>query len=342
MATVGIIVNPHAGKDVRRLVSAAGHTSDSVKIGIVRRAIAGAFEAGAKRIILSADTHRLGERAADGLGAPVELLDGPMTSSRLDTVTAAQEMWKAEARCVISLGGDGTCRDIAIGWPQAPLIAISTGTNNVFPGAIDGTSGGVAAGLVATGAIDAASVGTTAKRVAIRIDDPRVGATGDDTALVEVALVDGSFVGARAVSRPASIRWVVACIAEPASTGLASIAGRVHPIGRDEPGGVFIRLGPGGRQVRVPIAPGSFETLAVADVQPLPSSTPVELPGDGMLAYDGERTTPVSSDAAVTLSIENTGPTVIDVDKTLRLAAEAQMFELTPTGDDHRKDTDGH
>ena len=38
-----------------------------------------------------------------------------------------------DAGAVVALGGDGTCRDVAIGWPDAPLIAISTGTNNVFP-----------------------------------------------------------------------------------------------------------------------------------------------------------------------------------------------------------------
>ena len=37
VSTVGVIINPHAGKDIRRLVSAAGQTSDAVKIGIVRR-----------------------------------------------------------------------------------------------------------------------------------------------------------------------------------------------------------------------------------------------------------------------------------------------------------------
>ena len=33
VSTGGVIINPHAGKDIRRLVSAAGQTSDAVKIG---------------------------------------------------------------------------------------------------------------------------------------------------------------------------------------------------------------------------------------------------------------------------------------------------------------------
>ena len=142
-------------------------------------------------------------------------------------------MWKEQAGAIVALGGDGTCRDVATGWPDAPLIAISTGTNNVFPTALDGTTAGVAAALVATGSIDhRRRVSHQAKRVALRIDDPHATTVRHETALVEAALIDTAFVGARAVNDPATIRWVVAAIAEPASTGVASIAGRVHPIDR--------------------------------------------------------------------------------------------------------------
>ena len=125
---------------------------------------------------------------------------------------------------------------------------------------------------------------------------------------------------------PATIRWVVACIANPASTGLASIAGRVHPVDRNEPGGVLIRLGPGGRRVRVPLAPGTFTTLDVESVEPL--TTSIDLPGGGVLAFDGERTTPVSADATITVSIEASGPRLLDVDTTLALAAADRRFDV--------------
>ncbi len=66
-SAVGIIVNPNAGKDIRRLTSASGQTSDAVKIGIMRRAAVGALEMGADRILFSSDTHHLAERAVEGL-----------------------------------------------------------------------------------------------------------------------------------------------------------------------------------------------------------------------------------------------------------------------------------
>lgn len=328
VSTVGIIVNPHAGKDIRRLTSAAGHTSDAAKVGILRRVAAGAIEQGAELLLISADTHHLGERAVEGLGGSVEFVDRPLTGSRLDTVGCAAAMWKRGAEAVVVLGGDGTCRDVAAGWPEVPLIAISTGTNNVFPSNIDGTSAGVAAALVATGVVSIAEVGEPTKRIELTIDEPSGTAITHDIALVEAALIDTTFVGARAVSDPASIRWVVACIAEPASTGLASIAGRVHPVSRHHPGGVLIHLGSGDRRVRVPLAPGTFATLDVQSVEPLHLSQPVQLPGGGVLAFDGERTTPSPAGSTVTVSIGTSGPRLIDVDRTLALAARDRRFDV--------------
>lgn len=340
-ATVGIIVNPHAGKDIRRLVSAAGQTSDAVKISIMRRVASGAIEQGAQRVLMSTDTHHLAERAVQGLDGPIEFLDSPQTGSHHDTVAAARSLWKEDAGAVVALGGDGTCRDVATGWPEAPLIAISTGTNNVFPTALDGTTAGVAATLVAGGSVDATAVTTAAKRVSLRIDDPKRSSVVHEDALVEAALVDAQFVGARAVSDPSTIRWVVACIANPSSTGLASIAGRVRPVDRNEAGGVLIRLGRGGRVVRVPLSPGTFSTLEVASVEPLEEGRSIELTGGGVLAYDGERNTPVSADTAITVTIERTGPHMIDVDETLRRAALDRLFDVCVADHPPRKDSHG-
>ena len=53
-----------------------------------------------------------------------------------------------------------------------------------------------------------------------------------------------------------------------------------------------------------------------------------EDPPPGVLAYDGERNTPVSADATIAVSIERTGPRLIDVDATLALAARDHRFDL--------------
>ena len=340
MTAAGVIVNPHAGKDLRRLVSAAGQTSDASKVGTLRRVIAGLAEAGVEQILVGADRHGLGERAADASGAATTLVSGPSTGSHLDTVVAAETMWKLGASVVVVLGGDGTCRDVATGWPGVPLVAISTGTNNVFPDPLEGTTAGLAAGLVATGAVPLDTVGTASPRVAVQVDDPLAEATLDDIALVETALVDTSFVGARAVHDPTRLRWIVACIADPAATGLAGVAGRAQPLAAHEPGGILLRLGPGGRRVRVPLTPGTFTTIDVAEVVRLEDGERVTLPGGGVLAHDGERTTPVSTRAAVHVAIDRAGPVRIDVDAVVRLAARERRFDLPET--DAREEPDGH
>ena len=84
MGTVGVIANPAAGKDIRRLVAHASPTSDAAKMGVVRRAVLGAIDAGATRILVAPDRHNLSTRAVEGLDLPVtaagvtiEVLDEP-------------------------------------------------------------------------------------------------------------------------------------------------------------------------------------------------------------------------------------------------------------------------
>ena len=327
MATVGVIANPIAGKDIRRLATAASHTSDSSKIESVRRAIIAAVEAGARRVVASADPHRLVERAVHGLHLPVEVLDLELHRDRSDTSEAAGAMWKAGVDVVVVLGGDGTCRDVAKGWPDATLIPISTGTNNVYPTAIDATSAGTAAGFVASGAVNADLVVRRSKRVAVRIHDQ--GVTTDDLALVDLALIDAQFVGARAVLDPRSVRCVIAAIATPMSTGLSSIVGRLLPVDRWEPGGAFVRLGDAQRQVRAPLSPGAFSSFGVVEARRLGDGEPVEFHGPGILAFDGERDVRVSAGATVTVSVDAAGPFIVDVARTLALAAERHLFETS-------------
>jgi len=324
MSTVGIIVNPHAGKDIRRLTTPATHTSDVTKVGIVQRAMVAALETGVDRVLVMPDGHRLSERAARGLGERIEFIDQHPSGSRWDTVAAAREMSTREVGAVIALGGDGTARDVALGWPEAPLVAISTGTNNIFPLAVDGTSAGVACALVARRAIELREVGLRSKRIAVRVTDTQ--GTHDDLALVELAVVAGQFTGARAVQDPHAIIEVIAAIATPVGSGLSGIAGRVHPILRHEPGGVRVIMGPGGTSIRVPLAPGAFTTLPVSGVQPLADGESITIMGGSILAFDGERDRVTSSDSTITARIDWLGPIVIDVEKTLVLAARRGFF----------------
>ncbi len=333
MTTVGIVVNPLAGKDIRRLVGNASPVSDAAKVGLVRRAVVGAAEGGARRILVSDDHHHLGHRALDRLDLPhgvaATVIAEPLSGDRLDTVAAAAHLAKVDAGAVVVFGGDGTNRDVVGGWPEAPLVPVSTGTNNVFPLAWDATSAGTAAGLVASGAVDVGLVARRAKRILVHVtgldDRPEV----HDVALVDVALVAGSFVGSRAVWKADGIRSVVAAIATPASSGLSSIAGRVHPVDRWATAAAVIDLGPGGRCVRLPLLPGTFAAVDVLRSAALAMDQPVVWDGPGVLALDGERTHVLRRGDRATITVRHDGPSVIDVERTLQVAVEARQFDVS-------------
>jgi len=332
VATVAIVVNPWAGKDVRRLHAPVGHTPDTAKVGIVRRVATAALEMGAERVVVARDTGRIGERAIAGLDR-ADLLDGPGTGSALDTRRAAAQFAELGCDVVVALGGDGTSRDVALGWRGAPLIAVSTGTNNVFPVLIDATSAGTAAGLVASNAIPLHAASRAAKVLEISIEELD-GTTIRDLALVDVALIDAAHTGARAVVKAGSVRAVVAAIAAPASTGLSSIAGRLRPLRRDEPGAVVVRLDArGGRRVRAPIMPGHFDTLTVSCIEHIDDDQSVRLEGPGVLAFDGERDRVLRDGTIAMVTVRRDGPAVIDVARTLTCAARHALFDAPEAHD---------
>lgn len=304
---VGLVANPMAGKDIRRLVSAASPVSDMAKVGIIRRALIGAFEAGATKVLVSDDRSALARRAAEGLDGDVEPLDLATMSTSRDSQRASAAMAAAGASTVIVLGGDGTHRDVAKGWRDAAMVTLSTGTNNVFPRAVESTLAGLAAGLVASGRVALVDCARRAKVIDVVLDD---GAT--DLALVDIALTGDSFTASRAVWRVETLKELVAVIAEPASVGLSAIAAAVAPLLRTSAGGVHVRLGDGGRPIRAPIAPGRFESLSVASHTRLGTGETVRVDGPGVLSFDGERDVILDAGGA-DLTIAPDGPWVIDV-----------------------------
>ncbi len=84
------------------------------------------------------------------------------------------------------------------------------------------------------------------------------------------------------------------------------------------------------RRVRVPLSPGTFDTLHLGEIRPIDDGEPVTLHGPGVLAFDGERDVPIGAGTTVTVTLERTGPRLIDVETTLMLAAHAGLFDAAP------------
>src|SRR5262245_5353705 len=158
MISVGIIANPASGKDIRRLVAHGSVFDNDEKVSIVRRVLLGLEAVGVERVWIMPDRFGIGLKALDGLKLAIEasLLEMPVFFNQDDSRRAAGLLAERGARCIVTLGGDGTNRAVARGCGDLPLMPISTGTNNVFPIMIEATTAGLAAGLVACGQTDAA------------------------------------------------------------------------------------------------------------------------------------------------------------------------------------------
>ncbi len=321
MGTVGIVANPLAGTDIRRLVARASGVSDATKVSIVERVAVGAVEGGATRLLVMPDGKDLCRRAIEplDLDVAVEPVDVPVTGDRVDTELAAEAMAKAEAGALVTLGGDGTCRDVVKGWPDAPLVALSTGTNNVFPRAVEPTIAGLAAGLVASGRVGAAAVADRANLI-----HASVAGEETDLALVDLMLLDGRFVGSRAVWDAGLLRAAVVAIAEPTAVGLSAVAAAACRHRRDEAGGLTLRFGSGGTVVRAPVAPGLFADVTVASVEHLAEGAAVTWEGPGVLSFDGERDRVLDAGQSVDIEIRRDGPFVIDVARAVDAALAAR------------------
>lgn len=319
---VGIIANPASGKDIRRLVAHASVFDNNEKVNILRRVMLGAAAAGATTFRSMPEPNRMAETAAGSLdGIELQPVESPGTASALDTTRAATAMREAGCGVVVTLGGDGTNRAAVKGWQDAPLVAISTGTNNVFPAMLEGTVAGMAAGLLAAGKVTLDEVAQRAKRIHIAIDGE-----ADDLALVDAVLMASSFVGAKAIWQPDMLRTVVLARAEPASVGVSALGGLVQPVSGNEPGGLLIQVGDGGMTVRAPLAPGMPMPVPVKAAIRLRFEEAVVVEGPGTLAFDGERERTLKPGQRARLRVLPDGPYVLDVFQAMRLAACRGLF----------------
>lgn len=326
MSTVGILANPMSGRDVRRLAARASRTTQESKREQIARAVIGAVAGGASRILVTPEPFRIATGAVENLrlDAEIEVLDLEVEVDARDTERGAVAMREAGCGALLVLGGDGTNRCLARAWSDAPIVPLSTGTNNVFPVMVEATMAGAAAGLVAAGHVKLHEGAARAKAVHVEIDGER-----DDLALVDAALLVGDRVGNFLPVDPARIRRLVLARSEPTAVGASAIGGLTCPASAEDEFGADVECvahEAGGRVVLVPISPGLYRNVHVASARPLELGEVVTLEGPGVLALDGDRERTLAPGQAARLCVRRDGPQVIDVGRTLRLAAERGAF----------------
>lgn len=324
MATVGIIANPAAGKDIRRLVAHGRFVPNQEKVNILKRILAGLDAVGVERVVMMPDMAALGRGALDNtsFSLSVEFLEMPVFNDDLDSTRAAGMMADMEVGCLITLGGDGTNRAVAKGSRNIPLVAVSTGTNNVFPEMVEGTIAGLAAGVVACEKVSLDGTTVASKRLEIFVDGEM-----RDIALVDVAISKERFVGSRAIWDVGTVDELFLTRAEPSSIGLSAIGAQLKPTYTCDRWGLRISLGPGGTTVSAPVAPGMIEPVSIAHWSKLEYGEKADVSlNPCTVALDGERTFSALPGQKVQVSLTDKGPPVVSIDAALKEAARNGTF----------------
>lgn len=327
VSKVGIIANPASGKDIRRLVAYASIMDNNEKTNQLRRIIMGIDATGVDEILIMPDYYGLGERALDGierkeLKARVTVMDMPLTYTSEDSTRAAELMSQQGVGCIVTLGGDGTNRDVAKKSGHIPLVPVSTGTNNVFPVMVEATTAGLAAGITARKLVDGEDIIKTHKRLAIIRNGREI-----DMALIDAVVLNQLFVGARAIWELAEVRQIVCTRAEPTNLGMTAIGGNLHAIGPDDAQGMYLRLGNGHLKVKAAVLPGVVHEVSIAEwklLEPGDEVTVKQKPS--VIALDGEREVTVKDTDQVKIRLQHDGPSVVDIKKTVRAAAAKGFF----------------
>jgi predicted polyphosphate/ATP-dependent NAD kinase len=333
--TLGIIANPYSSCDIRRLISSATSIQTVERANIIVRVIVASARFGIEKVVIMPDKSGLAAQLLRNINSlqkttdlkipEIEFLEIPISGSATDSQLASQRMRAADVSVVLVLGGDGTHRVVAKEVGDIPLASISTGTNNAFPRFQEATLVGMAIGLYASGSVPIEKVIRRNKLLHVSINDER-----KDVALVDLAVTNDRWIGAKALWDMKKIRELYLTFCEPGAIGMSAIGGLLEPVSRSAAYGLKLVLADDDRaefSVNTPIAPGLFEEVGIVSAEHLDFNQPHELASsDGVIALDGEREIEFSHRERVVVEIRLDGPLTLDIDASLKLAVANEAF----------------
>jgi hypothetical protein len=181
---------------------------------------------------------------------------------------------------------------------------------------VEGTLAGLAAGLVAQKMVPLDEAAIHSTLLEIILDDKVV-----DIALVDAVVYDDPFVGSRAVWDMDKVRQIFLNRAEPDTIGLSAIGGLLQPIRPEEPHGLNLILGPSGRRVTAPVAPGMIKTVTLSSrrVMNLDQAEAV-ITRPSVMALDGEREVEIKEHQAAMVRLKKDGPIIVNVGRAMTSA----------------------
>ncbi len=322
MKSLGIIVNPFSGRDVRRVAARASTSDHHEKQQQVTRLVLGALSMGVERIYLAHEPFRINEKAVENLAVrdQVEILRFKLTHTAADTSTMARMMWDAGCRVFIVLGGDGTSRIVAREFTDATMLPLSTGTNNVFPYRLEASVAGMAAGLVASGKVPIDHC-LPCKRIHVQKGDIH------DIALVDAVQLHDDFLGNLMPFEADKLGALVLARAEPASIGISPIGGYFEPVSHRDDSAVLVQCDPSAQtRINVPISPGLHADVGIRSARKIELDQPVQIEGPGILAFDGDRTIKLEPGSTASVTVSRDGPRIIEAEHIMAIAAADQQF----------------
>ena len=314
MTKIGVIANPSAGKDIRRLVASGRIISNQEKANIISRFITGLISKGIRDFYFMPDKSGLCKPAIENYRDKINInfLDTKFYDGPEQTLIAASLLNDIKCDCVLVLGGDGTNRLVAKKINQIPLIPLSTGTNNAFPLMIDPTIAGIAAGFFV-------NLRRGKKKYLIR--NPYINVKVDenekDIALIDLAISKQNFVGSKAIWDPEMLEELFLTKSSPLTIGLSSIGSRVLSANKNK--GMRIIFGEQGKVIYAPIAPGLISTLKVKKWSYMNPDEIIKIENfSGTIALDGEREIEIFGNNKIEISYKKSGPYIIDIIKSIK------------------------
>lgn len=325
---IGIVANPEAGRDIRRLVAHASVFDNQEKVNIIERMISAFDRLGLESILYMPDSFGIVERALDRiphLKLNIEPLKMPLTHSEEDS-TVAGALFQGKVDLIIIVGGDGTDRAVVKGLDlkdPTPIFGISTGTNNVFSSMLEATTAAIASWAIASNSVKKEEATRREKMLKLKGED------WEDLALIDIVFSSESFIGSKALWQPDTIQGIFSSRAEISVIGFSSLVGLFAPSSREDPFGSYALIGSPGKRVLFPIAPGKLVETEVKSFGKIYEGVPfLYESGQGTVALDGERKIEVLDRETFEINLFLKGPLTVDVGKALKLARERELFKI--------------
>jgi hypothetical protein len=164
---------------------------------------------------------------------------------------------------------------------------------------------------------------TRRKRINIYKNDKLV-----DIALIDAAITNDMFVGARALYDPEAISELIVTVAKPDCLGMSAIAGSVYPVEETDLYGLYLEMGKDGLlETWVPMAPGMMSLIKFTKFEKISPGKRIKIKAqEGMVALDGEREVSFNKNDKIEVELTLDGPRVIDIHKSLKAASEGGFF----------------